>query len=151
MTTLYTIGYQGATVADFLDALTDAGVTLLVDVRRIASSRRPGFAKSALAANLEKAGIAYRHLRSVGTPADGRAAARSGDHAGMKRIFLEHLATDEAQAGLAELEALLGTSERVCIMCFEDDPAHCHRTLVADALQHRMPLAVEHLRPEHAA
>ena len=150
MTTLFTIGYQGATVADFLDTLTGAGVELLVDVRRIASSRRPGFAKSALAANLATVNIEYRHLRSVGTPADGRAAARAGDNAGMRAIFLEHLATEEAQHGLAELEALLASGRPTCIMCFEDDPAHCHRTIVAEALQKRMTLKVEHLRPEKA-
>lgn len=148
--TLYTIGYQGATVADFLDALEAVGVELLVDVRAVAASRRPGFAKSALAANLETRTIDYRHLRSVGTPSEGRAKAKAGDHAGMRAIFLEHLKTDGAQAGLNELEALIRLGRPICIMCFEDDPTHCHRSIVAEALQERMPLRVEHLRPEHA-
>lgn len=150
MHTLYTIGYQGATVADFLDALDAVGIDLLVDVRAVAASRRPGFAKSALAANLETRRIDYRHLRSVGTPSAGRAKAKAGDHAGMRAIFLEHLATEGAQAGLDELEALIKLGKPICIMCFEDDPTHCHRSIVAEALQERMPLQVEHLRPEHA-
>lgn len=150
MHTLYTIGYQGATVADFLDALDAVGIDLLVDVRAVAASRRPGFAKSALAANLETRRIDYRHLRAVGTPSAGRAKAKAGDHAGMRAIFLEHLATEGAQAGLDELEALIKLGKPICIMCFEDDPTHCHRSIVAEALQERMPLQVEHLRPEHA-
>ena len=77
---LATIGYEGASVADFLDALRGANSDLLVDVRAVAMSRRPGFAKTALAANLRDAGIDYLHLRQLGTPADGRAAARGGDH-----------------------------------------------------------------------
>ena len=82
-----TVGYQGATVHSFLQALREAGIELLVDVRAVASSRRPGFAKSALAANLHGAGIDYLHLRDLGTPAPGRAAARAGRHAEMRRIF----------------------------------------------------------------
>jgi uncharacterized protein (DUF488 family) len=64
---LATIGYEGASVADFLDALHRAKVDLLVDVRAVAMSRRPGFAKTALAANLRDAGIDYLHLRQLGT------------------------------------------------------------------------------------
>ena len=149
MPTLATIGYEGANVPDFLAALTAAKVQLLVDVRALASSRRPGFAKTALAANLESVGIDYLHLRGLGTPADGRAAARAGKHAEMHRIFREHMRTEKAQGELLELQDLVESGRKVCILCFEADPAHCHRTLVAEALAKRLPrLEVQHLRPE---
>jgi uncharacterized protein (DUF488 family) len=122
-------------------------VKLLVDVRALASSRRPGFAKTALSANLAGAGIDYVHMRRLGTPADGRAAARSGDHDGMRRVFLEHLATEPAQAELEALAELVRAGRRVALLCFEADPAHCHRSLVAAALAERVPLQVEHLAP----
>ena len=147
MPTLATIGYEGATVASFLDALRAAGVGLLVDVRALASSRRPGFAKTRLAANLAEAGIDYLHLRGLGTPADGRAAARAGRHDEMRRVFLEHLATPEAHAALASLADLVGAGRRACLLCYEADPAHCHRTLVADALASLVPVDVSHLAP----
>ena len=140
-----TIGYQAATVPGFLRALTDARVELLIDVRAVASSRRAGFAKTALAANLETAGIDYLHLRSLGTPADGRAAARSGRHEEMHRIFREHLRTHEAQEGLWRLEGIVKSPRRVALMCFEADYRECHRTLVADALAERVPIEVTHL------
>ncbi len=98
-----TIGYQGTTVQDFLRTLKKAKVDLVVDVRAVASSRLPGFSKSRLAANLAEAGIDYEHLRSLGTPADGRAAAHAGRFAVVaaalgkrRRIKVEHLlpATD---------------------------------------------------------
>lgn len=148
--TVATIGYEGTTVPAFLDALTAAGVELLVDVRAVASSRRPGFAKSKLAANLEAAGIGYLHLRGLGTPADGRAAARSGRHAEMHRIFRDHLRTATAQEDLDRLVELTRGGRRLCLLCFEADPAHCHRTLVAAALADRLPVAVEHLTPQLA-
>ena len=147
MLTLATIGYEAASVPRFLGALREAGIQLLVDVRAVASSRRPGFAKSRLAANLEGAGIEYLHLRRLGTPADGRAAARAGRHDEMREIFLEHLATPEAQDELETLENLVRGGRRVCILCFEADPAHCHRSLVAAALAARLPLRVDNLAP----
>ena len=143
-----TIGYQGTTMERFLAALTGEKVDLLVDVRAVASSRRAGFSKTALAANLDGAGIEYLHLRGLGTPADGRAAARSGKHEEMHRIFGEHLRTWEAQEALHRLEELVRGGRHVALLCFEADPAHCHRTLVARALAERVPVHVTDLRPE---
>lgn len=141
-----TVGYQGATVHSLLQALRETGIELLVDVRAVASSRRPGFAKSALAANLEGAGIDYLHLRDLGTPAPGRAAARAGRHAEMRRIYGEHLETPAAQAALDALADIV-RSRRACLLCFEADATHCHRSLVADALAAVVPVRVTHLAP----
>lgn len=145
--TLATIGYEGANVESFLEALRAARVELLVDVRAVASSRRPGFAKSRLAANLEAAGIGYLHLRALGTPADGRAAARAKRHDEMRRIFLAHLGSTAAQDELATLADIVRGGRRACILCFEADPAHCHRSIVADALQPLVTVHVDHLHP----
>jgi uncharacterized protein (DUF488 family) len=145
---LATIGYENATVPRFLETLREAGVTLVVDVRAVASSRRPGFAKSKLAENLAGAGIGYLHLRGLGTPAEGRAAARAGRHAEMHAIFAEHLQTSAAQDDLEALQArVVAEPGLVCLLCLEADPEHCHRTLVARALAGRMPLRVSELRP----
>jgi len=150
MDSVATIGYEGTTVPDFLRALKDTGVDLLVDVRAVASSRRPGFAKTALAANLESAGIEYLHLRGLGTPAEGRKAARAGHHAEMHAIFREHLATPNAQTDLATLAELVRSGRHVALLCLERDPTHCHRSLVASALTQIHPVHVEHLVPEPA-
>nr|WP_246514689.1 DUF488 domain-containing protein [Neoroseomonas soli] len=127
-----TIGYERATPSTLLAALREAKVQTLVDVRAIANSRKPGFSKGALSAALEEAGIGYLHLRALGTPAAGREAARTGKPEVMKRIFAAHLEGTEAQAALANLGDL-ARRQRVCLLCLEDDPRHCHRTLVAEA------------------
>lgn len=137
-----TIGYEGATPDRLVASLTDAGVRVLVDVRALANSRRPGFAKTALTASLEAVGIGYLHLRALGTPAEGRAAARSGRPAEMRRIFAAHLVGTEAQAALANLSDL-ARQQRVCLLCLEADPRQCHRTLVAEAVG----LPIIHLSP----
>jgi len=145
--TLATIGYQGTTMPDFLAALEEGGIEIVVDIRAVASSRRPGFAKSALAAHLATRGIDYLHLRGLGTPADGRAAARAGRHARMRSIYAAHLRTAGARAELETLVELVRSGPRACLLCFEADPAHCHRSIVAGALSRRLPLRVRHLAP----
>lgn len=149
--TLYTIGYQSTTVPNFLTALREAGVTLLVDVRAVAMSRRPGFAKSALRANLESAGIRYLHLRQLGTPSDGRVAARAGRHEEMHRIFREQLATERAQDELHTLADLIRGAQNVAIMCFEADARVCHRSIVAQALGALVDITVIDLMPDVGA
>lgn len=144
---LATIGYEGATLGAVVAALQAAGVETLVDVRAVARSRRPGFAKSRLAAGLAEGGIGYVHLRGLGTPADGRAAAKAGDVAAMRRIFGEHLATPEAQADLHALAERIEAGERVALLCFEADASTCHRRLVGDALARMLPLDVTDLAP----
>lgn len=141
-----TVGYENATPAGLITALQDSGVRVLVDVRALANSRKPGFAKTALSAALEQAGIGYLHLRALGTPAEGRAAVRSGKPAEMRRIFARHLAGTEAQAALANLSDL-ARQQRVCLLCLEANPQHCHRTLVAEAVG----LPVVHLMPSGKA
>lgn len=140
-----TIGYEGATIASFQEALRGAGIDLLVDVRALASSRRPGFAKTRLAANAQEAGADYLHLRALGTPAEGRAAARAGHHAEMRRIFRRQLATPEAQEELALVADLARQGRRICLLCFEANPEHCHRSIVAAALSAMLPAPVVHL------
>lgn len=147
MRTVATIGYEGATVQGFLAALREARIEMLVDVRAVAMSRKPGFAKSRLAANMEEEGIAYLHLRGLGTPADGRAAARAGHHEEMHRIFRKHLATIVAQADLETLVSIAKSGKRVCLMCFEADPKHCHRSIVVDELATHVAFKVANLFP----
>ena len=76
---LFTIGYEQTPPKAVLDELQKAGVKLLVDVRAVVSSRRPGFSKNQLAAALDERGISYIHMKGLGTPKEGRLAARSGD------------------------------------------------------------------------
>jgi uncharacterized protein (DUF488 family) len=146
-TIVTTIGYEGTTVPQFLETLRAAGVRLVVDIRAVASSRRPGFSKSRLAANLEEAGIGYVHLRGLGTPADGRAAARAGKHEEMRRVFAQHLTTEAALDDMERLVELVGAGARLSLLCFEADARHCHRRLVAQALGSHVPIEVRDLVP----
>ena len=134
---IFTIGYEGADVDRFLTTLKDAGVSTLADVRAVALSRKKGFSKSALRDSLAAQDIGYQHFIRLGTPKEGRQAARAGDAGTMHRIYCDEvLATEPAQEAFRELEAL--AKERpVCLLCFERDPANCHRRILAQRLAER--------------
>lgn len=129
---LFTIGYEGATIDEFLAALAQAGVRQVADIRAIAASRRPGFSKSSLAASLAEAGIGYRHYRALGTPKAGRDAARRGDRAALERVYSGQLELPEAQAEAAALGAAIEELP-TALLCYERDPAMCHRSLLIAA------------------
>ena len=142
---LFTIGYEQTPAKAVLDELEQAGVKLLVDVRAVAGSRRPGFSKSQLAAGLDERGISYLHLRGLGTPKDGREAARSGKYNLLHKIYAAHLKTPQAKEELDQLSALVKKAGPVCILCYERDHTHCHRQWIAEIIEDRAGVKVENL------
>jgi uncharacterized protein (DUF488 family) len=130
---VFTIGYEQTTVTDLIAALAQAGVRRVVDVRALPLSRRPGFSKSALAGALQEAGIAYEHLKALGTPKEGRDAAKKGDRATLERVYAGQLELPEAQAAAAALLDRIA-AESTALLCYERDPAMCHRSLLLKAV-----------------
>jgi len=129
---IFTVGYEATTMAYFLAALKAAGVELVIDVRMLPLSRRPGFSKSTLAATLAEAGIAYVHLKALGTPKPGRDAAKRGDRATMRRVYQDQLMLPEAQAKAAQM-LTLAAERPSALLCYERDLHSCHRTLLIEA------------------
>ncbi len=130
---LLTVGYEGCTIQQVLTTLAAARIGLLIDVRALPRSRKPGFSKRQLAAGLEERSIPYVHLQGLGTPKPGRDAVRAGHPEIMEAIFREHMTSDRAQADLGQAKAL-ARDTRACLLCFEHDPACCHRRIVAEMI-----------------
>jgi hypothetical protein len=135
--TLFTIGYEQTPAKAVLDELQSAGVKLLVDVRAVAASRRPGFSKTQLAAGLDERGIGYVHLRGLGTPKEGREAADGenpllGFAPGNQQRVTRGYSLDEARiravAPDADVDGLRAALEAVCTMC-ERPPTEVDATL----------------------
>ena len=133
MTTIFTIGYEGATVDGFIATLQKAGVERLIDVRALPLSRRPGFSKSPLAAAAKEVGIDYVHLKDLGTPKRGRDAAKKGDVGTLRAVYDDQLALPEAQVAAARMLELAADRDSA-LLCYERDPCHCHRTLLLEAV-----------------
>ena len=130
---IFTIGYEGTTQAALIEALREAGVRLLADVRAVPLSRRPGFSKKILDAGLREAGIDYVGLKALGTPAEGREAARKGNHARLAEIYARQLDLPEAIVQAEQLKDMARDTP-TALLCFERDPSGCHRSLLLDAV-----------------
>jgi uncharacterized protein (DUF488 family) len=133
MKSIYTIGYEGSNIFDFISTLKSAGVHTLADVRQVTVSRKKGFSKNGLRELLAENQIAYVHFKELGDPKPGREAARRGDFTDFRRIYGEHISGAAAQSALEDL-AKVASKNLTCMMCYERDPRECHRTIVANHL-----------------
>ncbi len=141
---IFTIGYEATTTPEFISALSEAGVERVIDVRALPRSRRPGFSKSPLPAAQAEAGLDYVHLKPLGTPADGRTAARAGRHDDLKRIYAAQLDLPEAIVAAEQMREL-ATEKPSALLCYEREPEHCHRSLLLAAAA--LDATVTHLFP----
>ena len=131
--TIFTIGYEGTTLPEFIAALQAAGVARVIDVRAVPLSRKPGFSKNNLANGLAEAGIDYVHLKALGTPPEGREAARKGRQADLERIYAGQLDLPEAIVAGQRMRDL-AAEKPSALLCFEREPAGCHRRLLVKAV-----------------
>lgn len=136
--TIVSVGYQGRSAEELVAALVDAGVTVLVDVRENAISRKAGLSKRALAERCQSHGISYVHERTLGNPRHNRDGFREG-RPESRQAFEQHLVEQGADA-LGRIGELL-KSRTVGLLCFEADPCSCHRSIVAEHLKALDPLA----------
>jgi uncharacterized protein (DUF488 family) len=131
-TELCTAGYQGERLDAFVEKLLAAQVTMLVDVRWRAQSRKPGFSKSALAGALNEAGIEYTHLQQLGMPDELMPLRNSNDNSVILEEYGRRISRDDELLG--PLRDLL-CAHRVCLLCFEADHRQCHRQVLSELLQ----------------
>lgn len=144
MRTIFTIGYEGSGIDNFLFTLGAAGVERVVDVRDVPLSRKKGFSKSALAVNLGTAGIEYSHLKPLGDPKEGRIAMRRGDRDTFLRIYEMQLRTREATEALEQAMAF-ARKETIALLCYERSPQDCHRSIVAREMSANEEFKIFHL------
>ena len=139
MALIHTIGYEKRTLAEYIGLLQDAGVTLVVDVRQVAWSHKPGFSKSAFQRELAAAGIGYVHAAFAGNPKALRVGASS--HAEVLARYRRHLESrpDVVDQLEAELYLPLLLGEVPALTCFERHPDDCHRSILAAAWADRDP------------
>ena len=130
MSVVFTVGYEGTDIDRFIQTLKAVGVERLADVRAIAVSRKAGFSKSKLAFRLAQEGIDYTHFAALGDPKPGREAARAGEYDLFRAIYGAHIHTVSAQESLRDLVHYVQAAP-TGLLCFERDPATCHRAIVA--------------------
>ncbi len=144
---LFTIGYEGRTIENYLNLLLKTGVTLLCDVRRNALSRKYGFSKSTLANACDRVGIRYKHLPELGISSGKR--SRLATLADYRRLLSRYRQRQlpGLHPTLMTIRKWAGSGERVALTCYERDAEYCHRSSVAAEIEQYtdVPLPVNHL------
>ena len=144
--TIYTIGYEGTTIAAFIQCLKSNRIEIVMDVRQYPFSRKPGFSQKALQKALSESYIAYRHFPALGCPAEIRDRYKDNDD------WQEYCRSYNAYLN-SHLEALdpLMTyfpGIRAALMCFEADANRCHRLLIANKFARMVPgIEINNLAP----
>jgi len=141
--TIFTVGYEGRSLEDFLADLNAQGIEHVADVREAPISRKKGFSKAALSEALNATGIAYTHIRALGCPKPIRDAYKEdGDWARYTQAFMQHLR--QQQAAIEQLAQTAGT-QPTALLCYEADFNTCHRTYVAEAVAVKTGSSVCHI------
>ena len=138
MPTIWTIGYERLRPEMLAAELEAAGVERVLDVRERPQSRKPGMSKTNLGTLLGAHGIAYEHRRELGTPPELRALYRSNKTERAAAGYREHV-EGTARDELERLAGELDDGPRTALLCLEEEPEHCHRRVIAEALRDRRP------------
>ena len=159
-TRVVTIGVYGFTVDRFLEALRQARVDTLLDVRQRRGVRGSEYAwanAKRLQRALADAGIAYRHLKELAPTTEMREAQYAVDAAKGEGKRTRTQLSDEYKrayirsildhADLGALLAGLDESDTAALMCVESDARACHRGLIAERLAADYGVIVQHITP----
>jgi uncharacterized protein (DUF488 family) len=141
MSNIYTTGYQGENINQFISKLQADQINLVIDIRENPFSRKPGFSGEKLSNNLNDNGINYLHFKELGTPKplrDYLAHSKNYD------VFFNEYKNFiiEFRDSLEDL-FILGKKKNVCLLCFEKDPHFCHRKVISELLQEFFPDLIE--------
>ncbi|ACU58271.1 DUF488 domain-containing protein [Chitinophaga pinensis] len=134
-TILYTIGYEGGSLEDYLNRLLRNDVKVLIDVRNNPLSMKFGFSKSLLKRYCESLDIIYMHFPEVGIVSDKRQALNT--QADYDRLFADYCENDIPKTIDIQLDILniLRKYKRIALTCFEANYCQCHRSHLANAIK----------------
>jgi uncharacterized protein YeaO (DUF488 family) len=132
--TVYTVGYEGRSIEEFIRHLKQFHIKALIDVREIPASRKKDFSKKSLSKHLASVGIRYLHVKELGSPSELRNKVRTdNDYDYFFSEYSRHLDNN-----IELLKSLLNetiSNETSCLMCMERLPTQCHRKVVAERIK----------------
>lgn len=142
--TIYTIGYEGIDIDDFLYLLEKHNIETLIDIRELPLSRKQGFSKNSLSNHLNLKGFEYIHLPKFGCPKPIRNQYKLDNNwQSYKQAFTKYIQTQNEE--LLNL-ANLANSSNCALFCFEADFNFCHRSLVANEINRMHGLSIGHVK-----
>ena len=136
MKTLYTIGYQGLTLALFIERLQRNNIDIVCDVREYAHlSWKTDFTKGNLQTALAEADMQYFHLPELGLPAEARKNRMK-----IHDVFITHILdmTHKYTNQLGKIILCISTNKRVALVGYEKQASACQRSIVARVVKYKM-------------
>ncbi|MCQ2976303.1 MAG: DUF488 domain-containing protein, partial [Bacteroidales bacterium] len=133
-TQLFTIGYEGLSLEEYINKLLINDVRLLCDVRKNAYSQKYGFSKAVLAQACEGANIHYEHIPELGIVSDKRQNLQTQKDYDILFEEYERTTLKDNNDALLKVRDFINKYGRIALTCFEKDPKQCHRSRVAKAL-----------------
>jgi uncharacterized protein (DUF488 family) len=128
---LFTIGYEGKDIKEYVQILEDNMVKVVVDVRRNPISRKYGFSKTRMREMLASEGIDYIHLPKLGIESERRRSLKTRADYNVLFLWYENEVLDREKVSLGEIINRISSDKRVALTCFESDPTFCHRSKVS--------------------
>lgn len=136
-TILFTIGYEGISLEEYLNRLLKNDVKVLVDVRNNPLSMKYGFSKSSLQRYCNSLGIEYVHYPEVGIQSEQRQELNT--QADYDKLFVVYRKNNltKTTASQEKIFNLLKEKKRIALTCFEANICQCHRKHLAEAIENR--------------
>jgi uncharacterized protein (DUF488 family) len=128
-TGIFTIGYEGRSINQFLSILEGNHITKLIDVRNNPFSMKPGYSKNQLAKALENRGISYLHIPELGIESRRR---RNLTKKGATSLFQCYGRELDSKESIIDRIRVMAQKEKVALMCFEANVHICHRNVIAE-------------------
>jgi uncharacterized protein (DUF488 family) len=140
---VFSLGYEGKSLDEYVRLLKAHGIGLVADVRETPWSFKKGFSRTPLSERLAAEGIQYVHVKSAGNPSRHRKQGLPQTE--VIELYKRHL--DANPDCLDEISALIeGCDEgEVCLLCFENKPHDCHRKVILDRLVSKGELTSHHI------
>lgn len=133
-TVLYTIGYEGKSLEEYLNKLIINDVRVLCDVRKNPLSMKYGFSKFQLKNACEGVGIKYIHFPELGIDSDKRTELNNqSDYDKLFSVYRKDILSQTVDSQ-KELLTLLKENERIALTCFEANILQCHRKHLAESI-----------------
>jgi hypothetical protein len=133
-TIIFTIGYEGSSLEEYLNKLIINNIKVLCDVRKNPLSMKYGFSKNQLKNACEGVGIEYIHIPELGIDSDKR--QELNNQSNYDRLFLQYRQTTlvKTRHQQQQLLRLLENKKRIALTCFEANIHQCHRKHLAEAI-----------------
>ena len=144
---LFSIGYEGKTIDEYLNTLITNNVKVLVDVRKNPLSMKYGFSKTKLKNYVERAGLKYIHIPQLGIPSELRKNLNSLDAYGKLFEYYQSDILPPATEAIAYLQTLIRNHRRIALTCFEADYHCCHRHKITEHLNNlpQFEISIQHI------